>query len=64
MAVGTSENTDCGIHEWNKILSYTEKLKYSLFTLGQTQVFIMLLFATIMFLPTRPLSCQKANFYS
>ena len=25
MAVATSENTDCGVHEWNKIQFYTEK---------------------------------------
>ena len=25
VAVATSENTDCGVHEWNKIQSYTEK---------------------------------------
>ena len=55
MAVATSENTDCGVHEWNKIQSYTEKLKFS--------VSFMLLFAIIMFLPTRQLSRQKANFF-
>ena len=48
-----SENTDCGVHEWNKIQSYTEKLKFS--------VSFMLLFAIIMFLPQ--LSRQKANFF-
>ena len=31
MAVATSENTDCGAHEWNKIQSYTENLKYPLY---------------------------------
>ena len=46
-----SENTDCGVHEWNKIQSYTEKIKFS--------VSFMLLFVIIMFLPTRQLSRQK-----
>ena len=40
-AVATSENTDCGVHEWNKIQSYTEKLKFS--------VCFMLLLAIFMF---------------
>ena len=26
----TSENTSFGVHEWNKIRSYTEKMKYPL----------------------------------
>ena len=47
VAVATNENTDCGVHECNKIQSYTEKLKFS--------VSFMLLFAIIMFLPT----CQR-----
>ena len=55
VAVATSENTDCGVHEWNKIQSYTEKLKFS--------VSFVLLFAIIMFLPTRQLLRQKANFF-
>ena len=56
VAVATSENTDCGVHEWNKIQSYTEKFKFS--------VSFMLLFAIIVFLPTRQLSRQNANFFS
>ena len=28
VAVATSENTDCGVHDWNKIQSYTEKIKF------------------------------------
>ena len=55
VAVATSENTDCGVREWNKIQSYTEKLKFS--------VSFMLLFAIIVFLPRRQLSRQKANFF-
>ena len=31
VAVATSENTDCGVHEWNKIQSYTEKKSNFLF---------------------------------
>ena len=53
MAATTSEN--CGVHEWNKIQSYTDKIKCS--------VSFMLLFAITMFLPTRQLSRQKANFF-
>ena len=55
VAVATSENTNCGVHEWNKIQSYTEKIKFS--------VSFMLLLAIIMFLPTRQLSRQKTYFY-
>ena len=28
VAVVTSENTDCGVHEWNEIQSYTEKSNF------------------------------------
>ena len=28
-STATSENTDCGVHEWNKIQSYAEKIKFS-----------------------------------
>ena len=31
VAVATSENTDCGVHEWNKIQSYTEKKNFCFF---------------------------------
>ena len=55
MAVAKSENTDCGVHEWNKIQSYTEKLNFS--------VSYMLLFAIIMFLPACQLLRQEANFF-
>ena len=55
VAVATNENNDCGVHEWNKIQSYTEKIKFS--------VSFMLLFAIIMFLPTRQLSRQKTYFF-
>ena len=55
MVLATSENTDCGVREWNKIQSYTEKIKFSFF--------FMLLFAIFMFLPTRQLSRQKTCFF-
>ena len=58
MAVATSENTDCGVHEWNKIQSYTEKKNHKF------SASFMLLFAIIMFLPTRQLSRQKTYFFS
>ena len=27
--VATGDNTDFGVHEWNKIRSYSEKIKFS-----------------------------------
>ena len=51
--VATSDNTDFGVHEWNKIRSYTEKNQFS--------VSFMLLFTIIMLSPTRRLSHQKTN---
>ena len=51
--VATGDNTDFGVHEWNKIRSYTEKIKFS--------VSFMLLFTIIMLSPTRRLSRQKTN---
>ena len=41
-------------HEWNKIRSYTKKIKFS--------NSFMILFTIIMFLPIRRLSRQKTNF--
>ena len=55
VAVARSENADCGFHEWNKIQSYTEKIRFP--------VSFTLLFAIIMFLPTRQLSRQKTYFF-
>ena len=55
VAAATSENTDCVVHEWNKIQSYTEKIKFS--------VSFMLLFTIFMFLPTCQPSRQKTYFF-
>ena len=59
VAEATSGNTDCGVHEWNKIQSYTEKKNNN----NKFSVSFMLLFAIIMFLPTRQLSRQKTYFF-
>ena len=56
VAVATSENTNFSVHEWYKIRSYTEKIKFS--------VSFMLLFTTIKLLPAFRLSRQKTNFFS
>ena len=57
VAVATRENTDCWVHELNKIQSYTEKNN------NKFSVSFMLLFAIIMFLATRQLSRQKTYFF-
>ena len=31
VAIAWSENTSFGVHEWNKIQSYTEKIKFFVF---------------------------------
>ena len=31
-----SENTGFGVHEWNKIWSYTEKIKFSVSFMGDS----------------------------
>ena len=56
VAVATSENTSFGVHEWSKIRSYTEKLKFA--------VSFMVLLTKIRLLPTLRLLCQKTNFFS
>ena len=55
VAVATSENISFGVHEWNKIWSYTEKSKFS--------VSFMLLFTIIKFLPAFRLSFQQTNIF-
>ena len=55
MAVATSENTSFGVHEWNKIRSYTKTIKFS--------VSYMILFAIIKLLPALRLSRQKQTFF-
>ena len=49
----TGDNTNFGVHEWNKIRSYTEKIKFS--------VSFILVFTIIMLSPIRRLSRQKTN---
>ena len=55
VAIATSENTSSGVHDWNKIRSYTEKLKFS--------VSFMPLLTIIRLLPTLRFLCQKIKFF-
>ena len=50
-----SGNTSFGVHEWNKILSYTEKIKFS--------VSFMLLVTIIKLLPTLQHLRWEINFF-